>query len=393
MAVIFESATFRADPNTTATHVLLVGCEQYPTLAAAGFGGVNPLSSPRRSVEAMANWFLLGPDAMPAGAALSSKGAFFNPDAPLGSLEMLVSPTANYTTPAGASLPVTRSARGEIEAAYRRWLGRLRNNPNSRGVFYFCGHGVGDGVDQYLIADDFGGDPGDPWAAAFHVSNTCQATIRKTSAVLLFLIDACMEFSQDAAFQIAAPQPLINGPKNGTVLCTDWQVLRASTTNRLAYADPIGMARFTTALLMALKGHCGRQRPGPAVFWDVTASQLREATADFLKRLQAPGDEQWQKLGTPQGEGAWDVALHVLTDRPSALVEIDVDPKGFRPVALGFMEKIGVARDLRSMVGGPASFMVPWGEWTYGVCGGVAEQSCLQRLISQAVLTCSFAIA
>ena len=392
MGVIFESNAVKADPTLAATHVLLVGCEQYPKLAAAGFGGVNPLSSPRRSVEAMANWFLAGSDGMAPAAGLSTKEAFHNPDAPLGSLEIVASPMDDYTMPAGAKLPVTRASLDNIREAYKRWLARLGSNPVSRGVFYFCGHGVGNGVDQFLIADDFGEDASDPWQAAFHVSNTCQVSIRKTSANLLFLIDACMEFSQEAVFQIDAPRALVGGPKNGTVLCTDWLVMRASTTNRLAFADPQGTARFTSALLMALKGHCGLQRPGPKSLFDVTASQLREATAAFLKRLQSPGDENWQKLGTPQGEGAWNIGLHVLTERPSVLVELDVDPQGFRPVAQGFVERNGYARNPKPMTGGPASFEIPWGEWTYGVGGGVAEQTCLERLLSQAVFSHSFQI-
>lgn len=38
MGLIFESDAVKLDPARTATHVLLVGCETYPKLAAAGFG-------------------------------------------------------------------------------------------------------------------------------------------------------------------------------------------------------------------------------------------------------------------------------------------------------------------------------------------------------------------
>lgn len=393
MGLIFESDAFKQDPAQPATHVVLVGCEDYPNLAAAGYGDGARLGSPRRSVEAMANWFLGGTDGMAPAPGQPPDQAFHNPDAPLGSLELIVSPAHDYVTPANVSMPVTRSTLANVREAHKRWLARLGANASSRGVFYFCGHGVGDGVDQYLIADDFGEDAEDPWQAAFHVSNTCQVAIRKTRANLLFLIDACMEFSPDVLFQIVSPQPLVGGSRKGDALCTDWVVLRATTTNRLAYADPQGTARFTTALLKALRGHCGQQRPGPQVLFDVTASQLREATAAFLTRLQRPGDDKWQKLGTPQGEGAWNIPLHVLTRRPSILVELDVDPRGFRPVALAFMERNGTPRNQQSMAAGPALFVVPWGEWTYGVGGGVTEQSYAERLLSQAVFSYSFPIA
>lgn len=394
MGLIFESAAIQQDPARPATHVLLVGCETYPSMAAAGFGDGTPLGSPRRSVEAMANWFLGGVDGMGTAHGKPTDQAFSNPDAPLGSLEMLTSPAVGYTSPANVETAVTRSSLPNVRAAYKRWLARLAANPLSRGIFYFCGHGVGDGVDQYLICDDFGEDPDDIWQAAFHVSNTCQVSIRKTAANLLYLIDACMEFSPQVLLQIAQPQPLVNGARNGNPLCTDWAVLRATTTNRLAYADPQGTARFTSALLQALQGHCGQQRPGPGGFFDVTVSQLRAATGQFLARLQQPGETSFQKLGSPQGEGTWDLPLHVLNRRPSVLVALDVNPRGFRPVAQAFMERNGSARNSKALTAaGPAEFIVPQGEWTYGVGGGVPEQSDVERLLAQAVYSHSFPIA
>lgn len=392
MALVFESAAVQQDPGSTATHVLLIGCQTYPQMQAAGYGDGTELGSPRRSVEAMANWFLGGADGMSPAPGLTTDAAFNNPDAPLGSVEMLASPDADFTTPANVAKAVTRSSLANVRAAYKRWLARLAANPNSRGVFYFCGHGVGDGVDQYLICDDFGEDPDDPWKAAFHVSNTCQVSIRKTRANLLFLIDACMEFSPQVIFQIAQPQPLLNGSRTGDSLCTDWAVLRATTTNRLAYADPQGIARFTAALLKALCGHCGQQRPGPGALFDVTVSQLRAATALFLARLQSAGDDTVQKMGMPQGEGTWNLPLHVLTRRPSVLVELDVNPRGYRPLAQAFMERYNTPRASKALTAGPANFIVPQGEWTYGVGGGVPEQSEAERLLAQAVYSRTFPI-
>lgn len=392
MALIFESATFQQDPAGAATHVLLIGCETYPNMAAAGFGDGTPLGSPRRSVEAMADWFLGGADGMSPAPGRPTDEAFNNPDAPLGSVELLASPLTNYITPANVTKAVTRSTLPNVRDAYRRWLARLGANSQNRGVFYFCGHGVGDGADQYLVCDDFGENQDGPWESVFHVANTCQYAIRKTCANLLFLIDACMEFSPDVLFQISQPNPLIKGKRTGNVMSTDWAVLRATTTNRLAYADPLGTAHFTTALLQALRGHCGQQRPGPAVQFDVTLSQLRAATALFLARLQSPGQSPVQMIGTPQGEGSWNLPLHVLTRRPSVLVELDVDPRGFRPVANAFMESYNVPRNSKGLSAGPAKFIVPQGEWTYGVGGGFPEQSEAERLLAQAVYSRCFPI-
>ena len=395
MSLVFESDALKLNSTAPATHVLLVACGEYPDLAKAGYGGLAPLTSPRQSVDAMANWFLSGVDGMFPSVGLPAEQAFHNPEAPLGSIEMLASPAHDYVTPLGQSKPVTRSVLINVREAYKRWLKRLGENPNSRGVFYFCGHGVGFGVDQVLIADDFGTDSEAPWTATFHVSKTCEASIRKTKATLLFLIDACMEFSPDLVFQINAPQALVDGKKSGEPLCTEWQVLRATTTNRQAYAQPNDTARFTAALLQALRGYCGQQRAGQ-MYFDVTAAQLREATSAFLSKMQKPGDAKWQKLGLSQGDGTWNVGIHVLTKRPSVLVELDINPVGFRPVAQVFMERNGTPRDLKTLNGGPAQFVVPRGDWTYGACavGNLfPEKLCTDQQLSQAVVTYRFDIA
>jgi hypothetical protein len=371
VALIFESQAVKDDPTTAATHVLLVSCGRYPFLKQSRFTA-KPLTSPRRSAEAVANWFLWGPDVMGAVAGRPCCEAFSNPDAPLGSVEFLASAGDDFVSPSGLQTALTESTLDNIEAAYKRWIKRLGKDSRSRGVFYFCGHGVSDGVDQMLIADDFGEDPDDPWASAFHVSNTCQASIRKTAASLFFLIDACLEFSAGPGDELSGPMPLIKGKRSGKPMCQEWMVLRATTTNRLAYGEAEGKARFTEAVLRALSGFCGRRRASSQVF-DVTASQLHEATAAFLQRL---------------GKGSWDAPLHVLTERPRVLLELDVNPQGFRAKADAFVVKPGLAKTTKPLRSGPVEFILPRGEWTYGASsttGVFTDQSCADQLLSQAV--------
>lgn len=391
MGLIFESAAVQHNPQSAATHVLLVGCSDYPNLASAGYGAPPPLTSPRFSVEAMANWFLSGADAMPAGTGLPSNLAFYNPDAPLGSLVMLASPHP-YQAPSGTVANTTAPTMANIRSAYVQWLARLGNNPNSRGIFHFCGHGVSNGVTQYLVADDFGADPYDLWNGVFHVSNTCQATIRRTSASLYFFIDACMELSEDLINQIDDPKGLIGSKRTGPALTTEWAVLRATTTNRLAYAPQGGVARFTASLLQALRGHCGTQRAGAPGF-TVGISELRDATAGFLNHAQQLQPGERQKLGQTEGEGSWDIGLHVQTTRPSVLVEMDIRPDGFRPVARAFMEDAIKQRELKTLADGPVQFIKEQGEWTYGTNSTGNEYPELlfaKMLLTKAVHACCF---
>lgn len=393
MGLIFESTAVQENPQVTATHVLLVGCGEYPSLATAGFGGLEPLSSPHLSVEAMANWFLSGPDAMPQGQGLPSNKAFHNPDAPLGSLVILTSPAQPYQAPSGAVSATTRPTIENIKNAYSQWLVRLGTNQNSRGVFHFCGHGVSNGISQYLAADDFGEDLGDPWSAVFHVSNTCQATIRKTSASLFFLVDACMELSEELLNQIDEPKALIGGKRNGPPMTTEWAILRATTANRLAFAPQDGVARFTAALLQALRGHCGTQRTAGSEF-AVGVSELRDATAAFLTWSQQEETGERQKLGQTEGEGDWTVAMHVQSHRPSVLVEMDIQPEGYRPVARAFMQDAAQHRELKPLANGPARFVKEQGEWSFGTNATNHEyaEQLIARFLTRAVHTHRFRI-
>ncbi|MDH1264717.1 caspase family protein [Pseudomonas sp. GD03944] len=392
MGIVFESQVFKDDPGVTATHVLLVGCGEYPGLAAAK-NGLHPLTPPRLSVEAMANWFLSGRDAMPAGREQPPEKAFYNPHAPLGSLAILASPAGSYTLPSGEVIACTRPTLANLKAATHKWLERLGENPNSRGIFYFCGHGLSDGTVQHLVADDVMEIEYDPWGPLFHVSNTCQAAIRATPATLAFWIDACMEFNEQLLNNIGAPQSLIHGTRSGPPKTKDWSLIGATTMNRKAYAPERGVARFTEALLRALQGHCGTQC-GMAQDYSVGASDLRTATAEFLDLLQQGMEGEPQALGGFQGDGPGSTALHILPNSPRVHVEMDIDPPGYRVLASAYMENLANPRELKKLGDGPARFLKERGEWTYGALFNQDRfpDQTHRRLLTSAVLRWQFKV-
>lgn len=316
-------------------------------------------------MEAVANWFLTGVDAMPAGQGKDASEAFFNTEAPLGSLVMLTSPNSVFATPSGTSVKPTRPTIANIRAAYSDWLDRIELNPTSRGVFYYCGHGVSDGLTQFLVADDFGENPNDTWSAAFHVTNTVLASIRRAQASLFYFIDACMELSEEMINQIDAPRALINTSKTGAPTTNEWAILRATTGNRLAYAPQGGVAMFTAALLSALQGHCGVQHASGNGY-GVGISSLRDAISAFLDFEQPDTGADRQKVGATEGDGTWTVPMHIQTKRPSVLLEVDVAPQGFRPIARAFVEDPTKNRDTKPLASGPVQFVREQGEWTYG---------------------------
>lgn len=359
MTLVYQSAAFQADPTATATHVLLIGCGAYPHMAKAGYLGVKPLGSPPLSVSRVADWFLGGLAGRPASQAFS------NADAPVGSVEMLISPQQTYTVPGGQPLQIEEPTFEGLQAAYENWLARLGDNPASRGVLYYCGHGISDGESQYLVADDFGVAPNRKWRYVFNVVKTIEAAQRSTRAVLLYFIDACMEFDQSVVNAISAPMALIDGQADAPLKTKDYAVIRSTTMNRLAYAPQNGLSRFTDAFVTALSGFCGKQRAGTQLF-EVTPSALKEAMDVFLDRSTQPGMEQ---TISHTGSGA-NVPIHVLDEVPKVLAQVAVNPVLYRVASTVFFE--GMANDRRTQgfataAQAYAEFQIPRGEWVCGV--------------------------
>ncbi len=362
----FESARYQNDIDAPATHVLIVACGDYTEGGGLGLGELGPMDSPVLSAHALADWFMSGLDGNPnSHPPLDPEDAFYNPDAPLGSLVMLTSPMDDYQAPSGQAYQVDRPTLSNIKNAYREWLVRLKNN-NSRGVFYFCGHGVGNGSSQTLLADDIGVDDADLWENSFNLSSTFDVTKRIAQAPILFLVDACFEFNTPSALQINAPIALVGKPANWRILSNPY-LIRAAGTNERAYAEPGHITRFLESLLKSLKGHCGLQRPGHQLF-DVTGQALKDATGQFLSRTNVEGVPH-AALGETQGNG-WGVSYHVFTRRPKVLVEIDVAPPVYLQTGYGFIQGHQSDREQNLFAGNPASFKVEQGTYHYGAGTG-----------------------
>ena len=359
MTIVYRSAAFDADPAITATHILVIGCGAYPHMARAGYVGVMPLGSPPLSAVYIADWFLGGLAGKPPSEAFS------NADAPVGSLEVLISPSQTYAVNGGQPQQVDEPSMCKLAVAYEDWLARLGDNPASRGVLYYCGHGISDGESQYLVANDFGVAVNRKWHYVFNVVKTIEAAQRLTRAVLLYFIDACMEFDQSVVNAISAPMGLIDGGANAVLKTKDYAVIRSTTMNRLAYAPSNGLSRFTDAFVMALSGFCGKQRAGTQLF-EVTPSALKDAMDVFLDRSSQPGMEQ---TISHTGSGA-NVPIHILDQVPKVLVQVAVNPALYRLASTVFFEGPTNQRHTQvfdTVAQAYAEFQISRGEWVCGV--------------------------
>ncbi len=135
------------------THAIIIGVGHYPHLE----GGPTPrrntldlkqLTSPPHSALAIAKWL---------------KATYDNPEAPLATVEILVSKGAKkirIPNERGERVTVEQASMANARAAILRWVDRANARRDNVTVFYFCGHGVAAGLFSGLLLEDFGADHG-----------------------------------------------------------------------------------------------------------------------------------------------------------------------------------------------------------------------------------------
>ena len=201
MTSVFTSTGYQGGVCLPGTHVFIVGVGEYTCLLGGDPArlldkpmGLGQLSSPPLSAIALADWFVGGqtPD-----SNADEREGFHNPDVPLASVELLVSPGLDYQCPGGTTVAVDAATRDNIDACYVAWLARAKSHPGNIAVFYFCGHGVA-GSSDYILPSDFGAHRKNPWSNAIDIAETARAARREVGGSLYFFVDACRQVSRDS---------------------------------------------------------------------------------------------------------------------------------------------------------------------------------------------------
>jgi hypothetical protein len=287
MSVVYRSPGSGSDESIPGTHVLVIGIGDYPHLAGGSaertttLDGLGQLETSPRAARAVADWFQ-GDGQTPG---------FNNPEAPLATVELLVSRSVDAATRGADEGPVDPPTSDRITSAFQDWLQRLQTNERNVGVFYFCGHGVHVG-DDVLLASDFGRNKALPWADAFNISETITAMRRAVPGPLYFFLDTCRETFRVAQAVSARPLVQLQPPKGTSE--AHMLVLQGANPGASSFAPVGALPFFTGALLQALSGaaYVGRESPAPRI---VTSTSLVDTVAVLVK--QAAGEP----LQTPHG--------------------------------------------------------------------------------------------
>lgn len=261
------------------THILIIGVGGYPYLNGGtkaipqtfdGAQMLGQLSSPPVSAEAFFNM----------AVELHSEGAWIKP---LGSINVLVSPdpTANNLFGGKALEPATI---GNIENAYLDWKKLCDADPENVAIFFFCGHGL-DKAEHYLLAEDFGQRPDNPWKGSFAFDMTRRAFFSCKARTQLFFIDACRQLSSDM-LKTDLPANPIEPPSLLAKDCKFNLTQKAAAANESAYGKKNEVSFYTKALIGALKGNASNNDIGE---WRIATGTLSYKMNSFLQ-LEAPGE-------------------------------------------------------------------------------------------------------
>lgn len=310
-----------------ATHVLVIGVGQYRHLLGGpeprkrgAHLGLRVLQSPPLSAEKFVHWCL--------GAAGAAETGLNNPNAPLATIEVLISSVQPISfVVAGNAIAAEGATSERVGAGFDRWLDEVQADPRNVGIVYFCGHGVtGNGPEQYLLLEDHATSQNRPFqTGSFDMTSTLRALLRTVPAQLYVFVDACRTYDRRLSSRMAGgPGPLLDEPASTQNVNRGTMLVEATGEGEPAYGDSADVSRFTAALLLALQGYCGVAQAGTSD-WLVNGEALSQSIRKLLAWVnkQRTGAEQ---SCTPHPSGPSDAALHVRANPPIVKVEIEVIP-------------------------------------------------------------------
>src|SRR5215472_11204807 len=181
------TTVFCDDSASPRMHALIAGVGAYTYLKdgdqpRSDWPGriLGQLTSPPRSAEAVGRW-LLGNQTM-------------DPVKPLGSLEMVISPSLRLVTGhaggTAADVEVETATLEHFKDSLGRWYGRCHANEGNVAFFYFSGHGIQTDT-LALLLEDVGKDRLRFFEQAFDFDGLYDGMAWCDAGVQCYFVDAC----------------------------------------------------------------------------------------------------------------------------------------------------------------------------------------------------------
>jgi len=247
-----------------------------------------------------------------------------NPQAPLGSVELLVS-GGHFRRTDGTTSPVDDPAFEACRTAAKAWNGRLQQ-PDDVAVFYCCGHGLQpNAVKTTLLASDFANPAEGDWENAIDFDHTLLAMNASRSQRQVYILDACRNVADQAQnYTDVKPRALVTLSRPSASKAQDLLILSAAMAGHTAHADPgATVSWLTTDLIAALNDSAAWStvRGGFAV----TTSSLKDEVSRLMRcRVQPNGDPAYCD---PKHQANLSITrLHITKQPPLVTATVDCFP-------------------------------------------------------------------
>jgi hypothetical protein len=271
MSLLFPDSESAIVADQPRLHAFVVGVAHYPHLNGGipGQLALNPLglgqvTTPRHTALAIANWLLHD---------------YKHADKPLGSMELVLSPSEQVPNSAGVQVGVESATFVNIESAFNRWVARCSTNKDNIAFLYFCGHGL-QKVDQFMLPEDFGNPAiANAWRNCINF-DAMRSGMRSCKAqTQLFFVDACREAPFGMLDQVNVNgQALISATLGDSVKCS--AAYYATTQGKQAFGPANDVTYFGRAIMHCLNGLASTNAKGK---WIVTTYSLSKSIGEVMQ--------------------------------------------------------------------------------------------------------------
>jgi hypothetical protein len=280
---------------TGRTHAFIVGVSAYPfadgpdPTARGADSGIANLNCAARSASEVAAWLL---------------GEYHNPDAPLASLRILLSPVdGEQINPdvsvlmAGAAAPATRSA---VEDDFYDFRQDCRSNPDNVAFVYIAGHGwLLRSYGAVVLLHDFAIARKDVLYGAIDVVE-CQKSMDEDGNAhhQVWFCDACRQMPEELyEFKELSGAYKPGDTRNGTVAAS--ALLLSASEREGAWGEKGATTIFCQALLAALRGEAGKGFDPAAIRPSTECDQRHVPITSLRPYLQRKTEELLAGRGEP----------------------------------------------------------------------------------------------
>jgi hypothetical protein len=297
------------------THAIVIGIGRYPWLEGGKkptfdkSEGMEQLTSPPASAREFANWLL---------------DTYDNPDAPLASVELLLSDAKSQQFKRGKKTTKIDTAEfANVSEAVDQWVARAKHEKDVL-IFFFSGHGISAGNQVTLLCEDFGSKPRAPMRHAIDFTGMHIGLDQVSARCQCFFVDACRQGTQaildsfkNYGQPIIEPQAAHNPKPRKTA------VFHSTLPGQLAYGREQKPSYFTEALLRSMRG-AGSDSEDNVTWW-VETGQLLRGLSKVMPRIVEDTEDI---LPQPSTTDMSPFPLHRLPGTPKGIpVDVECDPE------------------------------------------------------------------